>query len=266
LTVMYQNDTVGKGFWSFPIKIYNTFFVSAILRRAAKIMVLSEALRDRSVILRPFLNKVIVTPPGVRSELFECVPRTRTDAVHILFVSRLDKEHWYKGFDVLVAALAATDPSFRYRLTVVGDGPDRDLFEEQSRCLGDCVVFAGRVSDLDFPAVYGSCDFLVLPSVCGKAEGFGLVAIEAMAAGKPVIVSDVVAVSEAVRKHGLGEVVPAKDAAALRAAIVRLASAPVYDSERSRSFVKAHYLWSKHVDVLEHVWADILSGQSSGVT
>jgi glycosyltransferase involved in cell wall biosynthesis len=255
LVVTYHNDTVGKGLWSFLIGLYNAVFVTAMLFRAKRILVMSDALLSRSRILSPFRSKVTVTPPGVRSSLLELPTRKMSEPRRILFVSRLDKQHWYKGFAVLVAALNGLQGRFLCRLTVVGGGPDRAMFETQAASVRECVEFVGALSDDGLAAAYRDCDLLVLPSVCGKAEGFGLVAIEALAAGKPVVVSDVVAVSDAVRAHDLGEVVPAGDVSSLADAIVKVANRK-YEPDRLRGYVKEHFSWDRHVKILEEVYFD----------
>jgi rhamnosyl/mannosyltransferase len=92
----------------------------------------------------------------------------------------------YKGFDVLIRAMPAVDPAAR--LVIVGTGPLTEAWQSLVAALGlqDRVFFAGLVTDEDLPAYYQACDLLCLPSLT-RAEAFGIVQIEAMACGKPVV-------------------------------------------------------------------------------
>ena len=101
----------------------------------------------------------------------------------ILFIGRLV---WYKGCDVLMKAFAKMKTK-NCRLVLVGEGPlEQELKTLAARLAPGRVEFAGRVSEQEKMKRLEACDFLVLPSV-SRAEAFGLVQIEAMAFGKPVI-------------------------------------------------------------------------------
>jgi rhamnosyl/mannosyltransferase len=136
-----------------------------------------------------------------------------------LFVGRLVG---YKGLDVLIEAVQHSDLA----LVIAGDGPLREPLARKiaQRALGDRVRLAGRVPEEDLPAFYQAADYVVLPST-SPAEMFGLVLLEAMACAKPVIST---AIPTGVREVNVPEVtgleVPPGDAAALRAAMRRLAA------------------------------------------
>jgi rhamnosyl/mannosyltransferase len=89
---------------------------------------------------------------------------------------------YYKGFDYLIEAMSGVDG----RLLIIGEGPLRVELERLAvdRGLRDKVVFLGRVTDA--APYYHACDVFVLPSVA-RSEAFGIVQLEAMAAGRPVI-------------------------------------------------------------------------------
>lgn len=107
----------------------------------------------------------------------------------ILFVGGLDRAHYFKGVDVLLAAVARM--SIRANLLIVGDGDCRRVFEDKSQLLGisDRVHFAGSVSVEDLPDAYRAATVHALPSL-DRSEAFGIVTLEAMASGVPSIVSD----------------------------------------------------------------------------
>jgi rhamnosyl/mannosyltransferase len=92
--------------------------------------------------------------------------------------------------------------------------------------IGDRVRFAGNASPAELTALYNACDLFVLPSVT-RAEAFGMVQIEAMSCGKPVICTDLPSGVPWVNRHGeTGLVVPPSDVGALRDAIRTLAGNP----------------------------------------
>lgn len=143
-------------------------------------------------------------------------------------VARLAPE---KGVDVLLRAFARLDRDAL--LVVVGDGRDaarcRALAEELR--LGERVRFLGLRRDVE--AVLAACDLVVVPSLA--PEAFGLSVVEAMAAGRPVVVSDAGAMPELVDHGRCGTVVPPGDATALRDAIARLLDGPVFAAELGRA-------------------------------
>lgn len=108
---------------------------------------------------------------------------------YLLFVGRL---HASKGLEVLLGAVSRVFPEFPdFRLLVVGDGPDEGRLRTLAEHLGldGRVQFVGRVTEEgELARLYSRCSAVVLPSYF---EGFGVVLLEAMASGKPVIASDI---------------------------------------------------------------------------
>ena len=107
---------------------------------------------------------------------------------------------------------------------IAGDGPRRDAWQRLARDLGltGRVTFTGEVSDAELRRLMHGASALVLPSI-SRAEAFGYVQLEAMAAGKPVISTDVPGGVSWVNQHEhTGLVVPAGDAGALRRAIEQI--------------------------------------------
>ena len=136
-----------------------------------------------------------------------------------------------KGFVYLVEAHAAAVASVpELRLVLVGDGDGRRELEERARALGvsDTVVLTGAVAPSEVPAYMAAADIVSVPSVRhgGYVDGLPNVALEAMAAGKPVVGSRVGGIPELVRDGENGLLVPEKDPAALADALVMLARDP----------------------------------------
>jgi rhamnosyl/mannosyltransferase len=137
----------------------------------------------------------------------------------------LGRHVYYKGFDVLIRAMAAIDAV----LWLGGTGPLTEELKAIARRdgVGDKVRFVGRIADDELIAYYEAADVFVLPSV-EKAEAFGLVQLEAMYCRRPVVSCRLGTGVEWVNQDGAtGLVVPPRDGAALSAAINRLLGDPV---------------------------------------
>jgi glycosyltransferase involved in cell wall biosynthesis len=110
--------------------------------------------------------------------------------LNLLFVGGLDRAHYFKGVDVLLRALADLEAS-TWRLTIVGEGDRRVSYEQLATDLGlaDKIKFTGKLSEEDLIRTYQTADLLILPSI-NSNEAFGIVLIEALACGVPVLASD----------------------------------------------------------------------------
>jgi glycosyltransferase involved in cell wall biosynthesis len=138
-------------------------------------------------------NKIKEIPFSVDTERFKPALQKPDDKkFKIVFVGGLDKAHYFKGIDVLLNALNLLNKeNLNWQLTIVGSGDLQSQYEKQARDLGiaDKIIFAGNVSEADLPKKYQEADCLVLPSI-NKGEAFGIVLLDAMATGIPVIASD----------------------------------------------------------------------------
>ena len=218
-------------------------------------------------------GRIEIIPPGVDLSLFHPIPAAEaashlgqpTDHKMVLFVGRLDP---VKGLDTLVRAMAlvvAAEPSLRGRscLCIVGgQKPERldRMDAEHARIdrlarevgLDDVVHFMGAVSQDDLPFYYGAAQVVVVPS---RYESFGLVALEAMACGVPVIASDVGGLSSLVRDGRTGFLVPDGDPAALAGKLLPILRDPELRSALGcRGVATAEaYAWpviAKRIDTL----------------
>jgi phosphatidyl-myo-inositol dimannoside synthase len=144
----------------------------------------------------------------------------------IMTLARLSREERYKGIDEVMEtlpALAARFPNIAY--LVAGEGNDRARLEQKAVDLGikDRVVFPGYVPEEEKAAHYCLADAFVMP---GWGEGFGIVYLEAMACGIPVVASKLDASREAVRNGELGILVDPKNPAELLAGITEALRRP----------------------------------------
>lgn len=227
-TIVWVHAEVVRPQWRY--RMFYRPFLSRLLRRASRIVVASPPMLDHAAELQPYRDKCVVIPYAIDPERYATTAPTadRVGEVRgddrrplVLFVGRMVP---YKGVDVLLRALAGTTA----RAVLVGNGPMRGEWQQLADALGvsDRVRFAGEVSAEELAALYSVCDLFVLPSIT-RAEAFGMVQLEAMAHGKPVVSTQLPSGVPWVNQDGVtGLVVPPGDAAALAAAIDRLAGDP----------------------------------------
>ena len=167
-----------------------------------------------------------VIPNGVEYERFagaEPLPEAGDGRANVLFVGRKDER---KGLRYLLEGFAKlVQQGGRQRLTIVGPGqPDREcarLLDEINRLAPGAAALAGAVSNDDLPRYYASADVFCSPATGG--ESFGIVLLEAMAAGVPVVASDINGYRDVVADGKQGLLVPPKSPEAIAAAISRIA-------------------------------------------
>ena len=231
----------------------------AVIRRSAAVVVPSRAHIALSTEMSGFEHKAEVIPFGIDETRWMDISRRPIDvAPKAIFIGRLVG---YKGLDVLLKALERVP---ELRLDVVGSGPEGPRLKTltQALALTDRVKWYGEYPDEDLPRRMAEADFLVLPSVTVE-EMFGLVVLEAMAAGRPVITT---AVPTGVREVNVpgetGLEVPLRDVAALANALDTLAHDPFQREkmgEAGRRRVREHFTRTKmaerHIALYERVLA-----------
>jgi len=157
---------------------------------------------------------------------------TRPARGTILFTGRLE---WEKGVHVLLEAIRLLPPmSPSPRLLIAGTGTREAILKEEFADLVDSgvVTFLGWVTESSLRELMGTADVSVVPSIY---EPFGLVALEAAAAGTPLIVAEVGGLADIVTDGVTGRVVRSQDRAALSAAIVEVFADPAQAQARART-------------------------------
>ena len=220
-----------------------TAWESALFQRpfqkADALITVSSALRDCIKPLVPNGREILVVPNVVDTDLFDTSPRKRSQAKpRILSVCNLIRT---KGVDVLLQAFGeVVNQVPEATLELGGDGPERRDLESLSRSLGigPNVRFLGRLSLTEVVEAMHRADLFVLPSYY---ETFGVVLIEAMATGLPVIATTCGG-PEGFITPEVGDLVPPGDASALAAAILRrFGSVPAPDPIRIRDYALSHF-------------------------
>jgi glycosyltransferase involved in cell wall biosynthesis len=220
LVVTYHSDTVRQRVLG---AMFEPFLHQA-LRRSAAIIATSPDYRETSPVLARYRDRCHVIPYGIALNEFESAPPAQVSAIRqkygerlILSVGRLV---YYKGFEYLIQAMAKVEG----KLIIVGDGPLREKLEQLSRTLGlgEKVIFAGEIQNQNVVPYYHAAALFALASVA-RSEAFGIVQIEAMAAGIPVVNTGLDSGVPFVSLHEkTGLTVKPADSDALAAAINRL--------------------------------------------
>ncbi|WP_121820809.1 glycosyltransferase [Halostella salina] len=172
----FHDDIIGKGPAIYPYEPVLDRFLDG----AERIIVTSPQMRDECARLAGVRDKAAVVPIGVDADDTPVSPKP-LDGRRLLFVGRLVD---FKGVDHLISAMADVDA----RLSIVGKGPERESLERHAREEGvtDRVTFEGFVSEERLDELYRAANLFVLPSSAPN-ESFGIVQLEAMQRGLPVI-------------------------------------------------------------------------------
>ena len=228
----------------------------AVYRRADRIAVLSHAFKRVLVEqygVAPW--SISVLAPGVDLERYRPERRAQARArlglpersPIVLTIRRIVPR---MGLDVLLEAWPAVMAARKDALLVIGgSGSSREELEDRARGMGveSSVRFAGRLSDDDLASYYAAADVVVVPSLA--LEGFGLVILESLASGTPVIGTDVGGIPEVLGALAPDLVVPPGDPAALggRICAALTGRSPLPDREACRAYAE-RFSWSATAD------------------
>jgi glycosyltransferase involved in cell wall biosynthesis len=220
--ITYQSDVVRQ---RNLLRLYKPF-MRRILAKADRIIATSPNYVRSSPYLEEVAEKCTVIPLGIDLQPFQefrsrdiQTLRREHEPPLLLFVGVL---RYYKGLEYLLEAMS----DIRATLLIVGSGPmERELQAMASNMgLESKVIFSGAVSDDRLAAYYQACDVFVLPA-SHRSEAFGVVQVEAMASGRPVVSTELGTGTSYVNVDGqTGLVVPPRDPSALARAISQLLS------------------------------------------
>jgi glycosyltransferase involved in cell wall biosynthesis len=237
LIVTYHSDIVKQK----RLMPYYDRLVWALCERAEKVLATSPNYVDTSPTLQRFRDKCEVVPYGIDLDLFaktrereEEAARIRARYGDVPLLVGVGRLIYYKGFEYAIRAVARVPHA---ELLLIGDGPLRPELEKLARELGVAgrVHLLGEMQNSEIPPYYFASDLYLLPSIA-RSEAFGIVQLEAMACGLPVINTDLPSGVPFVSRHGeSGLTVPPSDAAALANAIEELIADPARRAEMSRA-------------------------------
>jgi phosphatidylinositol alpha-mannosyltransferase len=254
LTVGFNNYGPGARLWRWASHGLNA-------RMHGRIALTRGALKY----IEPFFpGEFRIIPPGVDIDRFRPAPTPDLRPLNsrILFVGRLDKR---TGLDVLLRALPAVRRKLPdARLTVVGQGPMEPASRRLAAELGvaDAVEFRGFAANNDLPAYYAQTGVYCSPALGG--ESFGIVLLEAMACGAPVVASDITGYNDVVTQDVSGLLCPPDDPKALAQALITMLSRPdLREKFRAAGLKKAAELsWPRITEEVEDYYLELLNRQA----
>ena len=221
--VLYQSDLVRQKLFK---PLYDQMSL-LFLRRARSIVSNSPNYAKTSPLLRHFAQRLQVIPLSVDTVFFQpagamhpMLQALRSEDTRIVLY--LGRFCYYKGLEFLIRA-AALLPD-RVKVVLAGQGEEEDRLKTLTRelHLDERLLFLPPVTDEELPSLYRGADLFVLPSIA-RSEAFGLVAIEAMACGTPLVTTEIGTGTTFHNVSGVtGLVVPPSDPKALAEAIQQI--------------------------------------------
>jgi glycosyltransferase involved in cell wall biosynthesis len=232
------------------------------LRLADRVIAVSPHIAEQAEQLGVERERIRVIRSGVDIDRYQ--PRDKlaardqlgmlAEAQLILFVGNLEPR---KQVDVLLRALSQMEDA---RLAIVGDGELRDALQKAAVQAGvaERACFTGRVDPETLMRWYAAADVFALPS---SSEAQGIVALEAMASGLPVVASDVGGLRRTVEDGRTGFLVPAGDVQSLARRLAEVLS----DQARARAMgqaarrsVEQHFSWTRAVEATASVYRELV--------
>jgi phosphatidylinositol alpha-mannosyltransferase len=174
---------------------------------------------------------------------------------YVLYVGRLEPR---KGVERLLDAMRMVQRQVPCaQLVIVGDGPDRARLESHARELHVDAIFAGRVSDADLPGFYHAADVVCSPAL--RDESFGIVLLEAMAAGRPIVATNIAGYAELLDPAGCARLVDPDDATSLGREISTILEQPALGRTLGDHGAAAarQYDWTVVARRLEEIYFDV---------
>ena len=270
LTYQFDGQETGGNFMrNTGVSIYNKVFINRVLDSAEVIIATTRSYAEESPFLKNYLDKIVVIPNGINLEEVTTnltreesriklgLPLNKTKI--ILFLGSLVP---YKGPDILLKAFKIVKKEFPEVKLIFG-GRGQMLVELQSMAkqfgLEDDVIFLGFVEEEDKALYYKSADIFSLPST-NMAESFGIVNLEAMASGIPVVGSNLGGIPDIVKEEENGLLAKPRDPQSLANSLLKLLKDDDLRQKMGNNGRKmaGNYTWDKIAKETENLYKDIL--------
>jgi glycosyltransferase involved in cell wall biosynthesis len=228
-----------------------------ILQNADAVLALTEDMKQK---MREICDRDIsVVPNGIELERFEASlgERKEGNTKTIIFVGRL---HPVKGVQYLIESMAIVHQKMPdAKLVIVGDGPERSRLEglAEKLNLNSCIRFEGKVPQENIPQLMHQADVFALSSL---SESFGIVNLEAMAAGLPIVATKVGGIPDIVEEGVNGYLVNAKNPEEIAERLmILLGNDKIREEMVAKNREKAKlYTWDKVTDTMEKIYFECL--------
>jgi len=262
LILTYHNDAVTAGKMGVLTEVYNRVFLKLLLKGSAKILVTQPEYINRSKYLYKYKNKIEIIPNGIDTKIYfqkniNKIPN------QIFFLSILDKYHTYKGLDCLIKAIKIVRtkiPDIRLIVGGSGDMEKNYKFLAKKLELEKNIEFRGFIESNKLVDLYNQSELFVLPST-GIQEGFGIVLLEALACGTPVIATNIVGIAKEIKDNKCGIIIPYNDAKRLAQAIIRIIKNINLQKKmiiKGKLLIQDKYDWNKIVKMVENIYLRVI--------
>lgn len=269
LTYQFDGQETGGSFArNSGVILYNRLFINRVLDAAQVIIATTRSYADESPFLRRFKDKIVVIPNGInipevttnftREEARKKLNLPVEDPIILFFGSLVP----YKGPDILLDAFKIVKTRYpSVKLVYAGRGQLKEYLQNKAIEMGfeSDVIFAGFVPDELKPLYFKAADIFSLPST-NLAESFGIVNLEAMAAGVPIVASNIGGIPDVVKHDENGLLAEPSNAQSLADEISRL-----LDDESLRNKMGANgllkvqdYSWDKIAKRTEDLYRELL--------
>jgi len=272
LVVYYHMDNVGQGLWRIIFYIYHKLFLGLLIKKADAVMVSTKDYAKESLLktyLQKWPNKFYEVPlsvdvnkyfPGVKLAELTAKYSLDINTPVAIFVGGLDSAHYFKGVENLIIAWQKVCFKIENaKLFIIGEGDRRHFYEQSAKKfnLSDKIVFCGFVPSLI--EYYRLADVFVLSSV-DRSEAFGLVILEAMASGCPIVASNLAGVRAVVKEGETGYLVDPKNLNDLSEKLIKILEnkdVRFRFSQKSRDIAVTNYSEEKVGNALAQILSNL---------
>jgi L-malate glycosyltransferase len=260
----YYVSVWGRDIFKFPLQSsINRRMVKYTLQKADVICSTSHVMAVETN--KYTTKKVHITPFGVEINKFKPVVGLKSEEEFTIGTVKALSDKY--GIADLIKAFAKIHESYStHRLLIVGDGPQRAEYESLVKTLGidSVTTFTGRVPNDKVPDYINKMNIFAVPST-EDSESFGVAAVESMACGVPVVVSNVGGLPEVVLEGKTGYVVKKENPAKLAAAFLKLIENPDTRNEMGLNgieHVKANYNWTDNANGMLNLYKETLNRET----
>jgi len=266
ITALRFSESINIGtFHAFARSNIGYYYGKPLLKRYVRRLNarIAVSIPARDFVRRYFPGDYHIVPNGIDVRRFTNpppIPELRDGKCTILFVGRLE---YRKGVGYLLRAFLQLKREFPdLRLVIVGDGPMRRWYSNfvTRKQLSD-VILAGYIGTEELPRYYASCDIFCSPAT--GDESFGMVLLEAMASGKPIVGTDIDGYRSVVHHGREGLLVERKSARQLAQALGTLIGEPQMRHEMSEAGLRTvqQYDWQRVIDQVTAIYQGATSGE-----
>jgi len=275
LTYQFDGQETGGSFMrNTGVSIYNKFFINRVLDAAQVIIATTRSYAEESPFLKNYLDKIVVIPNGINIEEVTTTLTNEESRIKlglplktkiILFFGSLVH---YKGPDVLLKAFKVIKKEFPgVKLIFAGRGQMLAELQDMAKKfnLQDDVIFLGFVEEENKALYYKSADIFCLPST-NMAESFGIVNLEAMASGIPIVGSNLGGIPEIVKEGENGLLAKPRDYQSLANTLLRLLKDDDLRLKLGNNGMGRveDYSWDKIATKTEHLYRGVIEGDIQG--